>query len=92
MSRTANTLRLNRSGIETLPVKEEVKVWLRNLVDELDENNKLVRDFLEAGGFATKSWRGREATAADVTAGDAAAEGNLITVHKTSGTKREVEA
>jgi hypothetical protein len=40
----------------------------------------------------SKNWRIREATAADVVAGDAVVEGSLIIEHKTNGTKDEIEA
>lgn len=60
MSRLPKTMELDRLGIERLPVKEEVKVWLRQLVDTLEEKYQLIRDFAEAGGFATKNWRGKE--------------------------------
>ena len=60
MSRLSKTMELDRLGIERLPVKEEVKVWLRRLVDTLEEKYQLMRDSVEAGGFQTKIWRGLE--------------------------------
>lgn len=60
MSNLPKSMELDRSGIERLPVKEEVKVWLRRLLDTLEVKYQLIRDFAEAGGFATKNWRGRE--------------------------------
>jgi len=54
------TMELDKLGIERLSVSEDVKVWLRRLVDTLEEKYQLTRDFAEAGGFATKNWRGRE--------------------------------
>lgn len=60
MSRLPQTMELDRLGIERLPVKEEVKVWLRRLVDACEEKYLLIREFAEAGGFQTKIWRGKE--------------------------------
>lgn len=60
MSRLPKTMELDRRGIERLPVKEEVKVWLRRLVDTLEEKYQLTRDFAEAGGFQTANWRSKE--------------------------------
>ena len=60
MSRLPKTLEADRLGIERLKVSEDVKVWLRRLLDTLEEKYQLTRDFAEAGGFATKHWRGKE--------------------------------
>lgn len=60
MSRLPQTMELDRPGIERLPVPEAVKVWLRRLVDTCEEKYELIRDFAEAGGFATKNWRAKE--------------------------------
>jgi len=51
------------------------------------------RDVVQGGTAAeTPNWFVREATAMDVTAGNAKAVGNLIVLHKTDGTKYEYEA
>lgn len=60
MSRLPLTMELDRPGIERLKVSEDVKVWLRRLVDICEEKYRLIRDFAEAGGFQTKIWRGLE--------------------------------
>lgn len=60
MSRLPKTMELDRLGIERLKVSEDVKVWLRRLVDTLEEKYRLVWDFAEAGGFQTANWRGKE--------------------------------
>lgn len=60
MSQLTKTLELDRLGIERLSAPEDVKVWLRRLVDTLEEKYKLVREFTVSGGFATKNWRGKE--------------------------------
>lgn len=93
MSKLTVSLELDRIGIERLPVAESVKVWFRKLVDRLEENYKLQRDYVQgATASETPNWFIREANAADVTAGEARVAGNLIIEHKTNGTKREFEA
>lgn len=60
MSILPKTMELDRSGIERLKVSEDVKVWLRRLVDTLELKYGLIREFAESGGFATENWRGKE--------------------------------
>lgn len=82
---------IDRSSIENMKNIDDVKQWLRRFVNNLDEWVDSVYDNIENGGFGTPNWDVREATAADVAAGNAAAVGNLITIHKTTGTKGEEE-
>lgn len=44
MSNLPKTLELDRRGIERLPVGEEVKIWLRQLCDKLDQIYTLQRN------------------------------------------------
>lgn len=60
MSVLPETMGLDRLGIERLKVDEDVKVWLRQLVDTSEQIYQLIRDFAEAGGFATKDWQGKQ--------------------------------
>lgn len=46
MSRLPVSMELDRSGIERLPVPEPMKIWLRRLVDRLEEIYKLQRQDL----------------------------------------------
>lgn len=92
MSKLPKTLELDMEGIERLPLPEEVKVWLRRLVYDLEEKYKFQFDHAEAGGFGTKNWKAKEADSDDVTNGSARAAGNLILSHRTNGTKFEIEA
>ena len=61
MSRLSKTMELDRLGIERLPVKEEVKVWLRQLVNTLEEKYQLIRDYAESASLTLISndgnWR-----------------------------------
>ena len=66
--------------------------YLRQLTDALHLEHRHIWDFAESGGASTPNWNVREATAADVTAGEAVAVGNLIIEHKTNLTRREFEA
>ena len=85
-------MQLDEVGIGRISVKDDSKNWLKRLLRRLDFIYRIMRDQIELGGTLTKNWEIREATAADVTAGDAAAVGNLIVRHKTNGTKFEFEA
>ena len=87
-----NSMSLDRMGIELLPVKEEEKKWLRRLVDDIEKSYINIKGQAESGGLGTKNWEVRDATARDVTDGNAVAVGNLITKHRVNGTKREAEA
>ena len=92
MSKLPKSMQLDEVGIGRISVKDDSKSWLKRLLRRLDFIYRIMRDQIELGGTLTKNWEIREATAADVTAGDAAAVGNLIVRHKTNGTKYEFEA
>ena len=85
-------MQLDEVGIGRLPVKDDTKNWLTRLLRRLDFIYRTMRDQIELGGAATQNWEIREATAADVTAGDSVAVGNLIVRHKTNGTRFEFQA
>ena len=85
-------MQLDEVGIGRLSVKKDSKSWLKRLLRRLDFIYRTMRDQIELGGTSTQNWEIREATAADVTAGDSVAVGNLIVRHKTNGTKFEFEA
>lgn len=91
MSKLPKSMELDEVGIGRLPVKQETKDWLVRLLRKLDKIYRTQRDVIESGGMNTDNWEIREAEDADVTAGDAQAEGNLIVLHKTTGTKYEFE-
>lgn len=57
MSRLPKSLELDRPGIERLKVSKELKVFLRRLVDRLEEKYKLLREHAESGGYQTAHWR-----------------------------------
>lgn len=69
-----------------------LKNYLRKLTDALHTEHRHIWNFVESGGSSTANWNIREATAADVTAGQAQAVGNLIVEHKANGTRHEFEA
>ena len=85
-------MQLDEVGIGRLPVKDDTKNWLTRLLRRLDFIYRTMRDQIELGGTSTQNWEIREATAADVTAGDSVAVGNLIVRHKTNGTRFEFQA
>lgn len=91
MIKMRKNLELDRMGIERLPIADSEKHWLKNLVDELQKAYRRTRENIAAGGASTANWDIRDATAADVTAGEARAAGNLLMYHKTNGTKHEIE-
>lgn len=82
---------IDRSTIENMKTVDDVKQWLRRFIVNLDEWVATIYDNIENGGLGTPNWNVKEATAADVTAGNAVAAGNLIVEHKTEGTKHEFE-
>ena len=95
MSKLAKTMKLpdlNRlERIAESPFERELIQLMKSLYDDFQTEHKAIFEFAEAGGASTANWSMKEATAADVADGNAVAAGNLLTVHKTSGTKREVE-
>lgn len=92
MSRVRKLLTLPQPEKLEGVIDKKVIDYLRQLNDEIMIGHRSIYDSIESGGMSTKSWSVREATAADVTAGDATAVGNLIVIHKTSGMKYEHEA
>ena len=92
MSKLPKSMQLDEVGIGRISVKDDSKNWLKRLLRRLDFIYRIMRDQIELGGTSTQNWEIREATAADVTAGDSVAVGNLIVRHKTNGTKYEFEA
>jgi len=93
MSHLRKNLGIDRVGVRKIFDFKSLQLWLDKLVVILDENYKLQRDVVQGVTAAeTPSWFIREANAADVTAGEARAVGNLIMEHKTNGTKYELEA
>ncbi len=70
----------------------EIKGFMKSLTDKVQNSYRLIRDHMEAGGMATANWVVREATAVDVANDEALAVGNLIVVHRDSGSKFEHEA
>lgn len=47
MSNLPTTMELDKLGIDRLPGPDPIKVWLKQLVDKIEDNHKLVRDNLE---------------------------------------------
>lgn len=93
MSKLRRTLGLDRIGIKRILDFSTLRMWLDRVVMTLEENYRLEREVVMGPTAAeTPNWFVREATAADVTAGNARAVGNLIVEHKTNGTKHEFEA
>ncbi|MEE9354741.1 MAG: hypothetical protein V3U75_04050 [Methylococcaceae bacterium] len=92
MSKLPKSMQLDEVGIGRLSVKEDTKSWLVRLLRRLDLIYRAMRDQIELGGSSTEDWEIRQSNAADVTAGDSVAVGNLIVRHKTNGTKFEFEA
>lgn len=92
MSKLPKSMQLDEVGIGRLSVKDDTKNWLVRLLRRLDLIYRAMRDQIELGGTLTKNWEIRESDAADVTAGDSVAVGNLIFRHKTNGTRFELEA
>ncbi len=65
--------------------ERELLRWVQTLYDNLQKNHQEIFEFAEAGGWGLKSWRAKEADAADVAAGDANAVGDLLEQQKVSG-------
>lgn len=92
MARLRRTLGIDRVGIERMATVGDVQGWLRKFAVLLEDNYRLQLDaFLGSTAAETPNWFVREATAADVTAGQARTVGNLLIEHKTNGTKHEFE-
>ncbi len=87
-----NSLHLDREGIHNLPVKQEVKDFLFQLFDNLEEAHDEVFEHAEAGPLKTKDWEIKEAVAGDVTDGNANSVGDLMFTHRTTGSEWLVES
>jgi hypothetical protein len=59
MSKVKKTIGLDRVGIETLPVPEAVKQYLRQMVGLLEQMHETIRENIESG-VLTKNWRAKE--------------------------------
>ena len=81
-----------QSSINGIKTVEDAKRVFGDFAREFERWYSKLYDSMEAGGMSTSAWRVKEATALDVTNGDAKAAGNLIVEHKLNGTKREFEA
>lgn len=86
------TLAIDRVAIKGLKNVPDVVQWIESYVRALDVQYAKLRDTISNFGMGTANWDIREATADDVSAGDAQVAGNLIAIHKTNGTRHEFEA
>ncbi len=85
MSRLPDQISFDRIGIDSIKDIDDVKIWLKSFMNEFDRWYAQLFDRIENGGYETKTWRVKEATAADVTAGKADTIGNLMEQRKISG-------
>lgn len=92
MSKLPKEWSFDRGAIDRIKNIDDVKRMFTSIIRELDLWYSQIYDQIENGGMSTPNWDIREATAADVTAGNAKVKGNLIVKHKTSGAKDEFEA
>jgi hypothetical protein len=60
MSNLRKEIGLKREKIELLPIPEALKEFLRDMVDDLEENYKDIYDHAEAGGMGLTNWRIKE--------------------------------
>ncbi len=92
MSKLRKKLGIDRVQIRRIFDFESLQDWLDKLTVILEDNYRLQRDVAQGSTAAeTPNWFIRDATVADVTAGDAQSVGNLIVENKTTGTKHEFE-
>lgn len=92
MSKIKNTLTLLAPERLKGKIDDSLVDLLRAWITELVRNHRSIWNAIEFGGASTNNWYVREATAADVAAGNAKAAGNLLVEHKTNGRKREFQA
>jgi hypothetical protein len=93
MSRLPNATGYDSIGIKKINSFETLREWLERHLDQMELLYRLSHgDITGSTAAETPNWKVREATAADVTAGNAHVAGNLIVIHKTSGTKHEFQA
>ncbi len=92
MSLLPKKFAFQQSSINDVKNLDDMKRVFGDFVTEFNRWYGKLYDRIEAGGMSTSNWDIREATAADVTAGNAKVKGNLIVKHKTTGTDYEHEA
>ena len=92
MSRLPNATGYDKVGVKLINSWPKFQEWMERHLDQMEMLYRLAHGDITGDTAAeTSSWKMREATAADVTAGNAHAAGNLIIIHKTSGTRHEFE-
>lgn len=82
---------IDTAAIRSIKDMKDVRQWLTNYTTAMDKYFRLLKDTIDNFGMGTADWDIRQASADDVTNGDAAVAGNLIVIHKTSGRKGEFE-
>jgi len=91
-SKLPKTLPIDKMTLSRVTTVNELQAWLARFVRDLDLLWDDIYDQIENGGAGTPNWDIKEAKAADVTAGDANAVGDLMVKHKTTGTERLFES
>ncbi len=69
MSNVPNRIPFERGAINNIKTTEDVVRWLNGFMRDLDQWYDQYFDNVENGGFETSTWRGHEATAADLEGG-----------------------
>ncbi len=82
---------IDTAALRNLKTVADVQQWLINYTTAMDKYFRLLKDTIDNFGMGTADWNIRQATADDVTDGNAAVAGNLLVENKTTGTKREFE-
>lgn len=83
---------IDTATLRSLKTVKDVQRWLINYTTAMDKYFRLLKDTIDNFGMGTADWDVRQATAADVTDGNAQVAGNLIAIHKENGTRHEFEA
>lgn len=92
MSRLPKTSGIDRAGIKRIVNFESLRQWLDRFAVNYERIYQSQINVVQGSTASeTPNWLIREATAADVTANEAVAVGNLIVEHKVNGTKHEFE-
>ncbi len=85
MSNVPNRIPFERGAINNIKTTEDVVRWLNGFMRDLDQWYDQYFDNVENGGFETSTWRVKEATAQDITDGQARAVGDLLFQRKIAG-------
>lgn len=79
------------AALRRIKTVDDLRQWLITDTITMEKYFRLLKDTIDNFGMGTADWDIRQATADDVTQGDATVKDNLIIISKRTGRKAEYE-